>query len=139
MWLRSSERGGFAMAVTSGRTSPRRELSQQEHAAAQQTLQKLGASEIDPAIARVGGKHYAIGPERRGDKQLCGFGGAKFIIQFFDGRRVETMNLWHQGVIPEHFRIRLPDNAEFLPDPEKERQREKIREGLRRAPRRSHR
>lgn len=107
------------------------ELSPEEHAAAQQTLRQLGAAEIDQTIVRVGGKHYQIAPEKQSG--MRGFGGAKFLIRFFDGRSVETTNLWSQGTIPEHFRSRLPDNAEFLPDPEKERQREKIREGLRRS------
>lgn len=49
----------------------------------------------------------------------CGERGA--IISFTmrgdyaDGTEVVTNDLWAQGVIPAHFRDRLPDNAEFLP------------------------
>jgi hypothetical protein len=42
-----------------------------------------------------------------------GFDGAKFVIHFFDGRKVFTSNLWHNGTVPDEFRDQLPDNAEF--------------------------
>lgn len=42
-----------------------------------------------------------------------GFGGTKFVIHFFDGRKVFTSNLWHNGTVPDEFRDQLPDNAEF--------------------------
>src|SRR6266498_3893081 len=42
-----------------------------------------------------------IAPAGRG---FLGFGGHKFTIKFFDGREVETNDLWHQGTIPDHFR-----------------------------------
>ena len=61
---------------------------------------------------RVDGAHYVIGD---GDPRLSmrGYGGRRFVVQFFDGRVIETTNLWHQGFVPEHFRSRLPDNASF--------------------------
>lgn len=59
--------------------------------------------------------HYIIGPVTTGSLRWLGYGGNKFIIGFFDGRNVETRNLWHQGEIPEHFQERLPLNAEFVP------------------------
>ncbi|WDP93379.1 MAG: hypothetical protein HUN04_22710 [Desulfobacter sp.] len=62
--------------------------------------------------AIIDGSHYIIRAETDG---LRGFGGRKFIIQFFDGRIIETNNLWCQGEIPDRFRKRLPDNAVFLP------------------------
>ncbi len=44
-----------------------------------------------------------------------GFGGREFRIRFYDGRTdVVTRNLWHQGIIPEHYRALLPDNAEWV-------------------------
>ena len=42
-----------------------------------------------------------------------GFDGAKLVIHFFDGRKVFTSNLWHNGTVPDEFRDQLPDNAEF--------------------------
>lgn len=70
----------------------------------------------DPCSVRVGGKHYRILAEGDGPcgPAFRGFGGARFDIEFLDGRRVTTRNLWHQGTIPEHFRGRLPDNAKFI-------------------------
>lgn len=46
---------------------------------------------------------------------LLGYGGRKFKIRMFeDGRIVETNNLWCQGDIPEEYRFRLPNTAEFV-------------------------
>lgn len=61
---------------------------------------------------RINGRHYYIGdPNAIG---LRGFGGRKYVIKFHDGRIVETTNLWTQGEIPDRWRERLPDNAEFV-------------------------
>jgi hypothetical protein len=69
------------------------------------------AAKDDPHIVRIRGAHYIIG---RGNVADCrGFGGTRFIIDFFDGRRVETDCLWEQGKIPRAFAWRLPDNAVF--------------------------
>ena len=64
----------------------------------------------DPEVVRIKGEHYIIGTPF-----FCfkGFDGARFVIDFLDGRREETDCLWHQGTIPAHFRGRLPDNAKF--------------------------
>lgn len=43
-----------------------------------------------------------------------GFGGQKFVIEFFDGRKLETTNLWHIGIIPPYYRRTLKDNAKFI-------------------------
>lgn len=75
----------------------------------------------DPKTVRVGGRHYRIEPDLpRGRAHCAGFGGARWHIRFHDGREVISRNLWTQGAIPEHFRDRLPDNAEFAPDPREE-------------------
>jgi hypothetical protein len=69
-----------------------------------------------PDVARIGGRHYVIGPA---DALECDRGshGQRYVIRFADGRRVETFNLWTQGEIPERFRARLPDNATFEATP----------------------
>jgi hypothetical protein len=59
----------------------------------------------------IKGEHFMLGET---DSFIRGFGGRKFKIQFFDGRIIETNNLWYQGEIPEQFRSMLPDNAVFL-------------------------
>lgn len=68
----------------------------------------------DPRVVRVGGDHYFVEPDST--SWPLGFGGRRWSVEFFDGRRVVTKNLWHQGTIPEHFRERLPDNARFVSD-----------------------
>ncbi|CAO0836086.1 putative protein OS=Streptomyces microflavus OX=1919 GN=Smic_80960 PE=4 SV=1 [Streptomyces microflavus] len=50
-----------------------------------------------------------------------GFGGRRFDIEFFDGRRVTTHDLWSQGTIPPKHRERYQDNARFAPQPERSR------------------
>lgn len=46
---------------------------------------------------------------------FCGYGGRKFKIKMLDtGKIVETNNLWCQGDVPEEYKSRLPDTAEFV-------------------------
>ncbi len=44
----------------------------------------------------------------------CGMSGRRFDIEYFDGRRITTYDLWSQGTVPEAFRDRIPDTARFL-------------------------
>lgn len=67
----------------------------------------------DPNTARINGQHYIIGDERAGP-EWRGFSGRRWVIEFNDGRRVETTNLWAQGSIPLAFHERLPNNARFI-------------------------
>jgi hypothetical protein len=69
----------------------------------------------DPRIVRVDGKQYYIGNEDD-SSHFRGFGGTRFVIQFFDGRKVISTNLWYNGEIPESHKELLPDNAEFIKD-----------------------
>jgi hypothetical protein len=64
----------------------------------------------DPRSVRVGGQQYIVGPEK---ERVKGFYGSTWTIQFKDGRRVVTNNLWHRGRIPSRFQPALPDNAIF--------------------------
>ena len=69
----------------------------------------------DPRSVRIGGSHYWLG--REDDTGTRGFGGEHFVLNFTDGRshrRVETTNLWHQGLIPIRWRRHLRDNCRFL-------------------------
>jgi len=43
-----------------------------------------------------------------------GMSGRRFDIKMLDGEELTTTNLSHCGEVPEHFRDRLPDNAQFL-------------------------
>lgn len=76
---------------------------------------KLLSAAIDfKRVIVNGGRHYMIEPELPArDRSFGGFGGARHVIAFLDGRTVTSHNLWHQGTIPERFRNRLPDNACF--------------------------
>ena len=63
----------------------------------------------------VNGIRYTIGDDNS-TSYFKGFGGAEFNIEFFDGRKVVSHNLWCQGEIPENFRSypELQDNARFV-------------------------
>ncbi|MFR2207335.1 MAG: hypothetical protein ACLS59_07335 [Clostridia bacterium] len=43
-----------------------------------------------------------------------GFNGNKFNIEFFDGRKLTTNNLWCNGEIPKEYRKLLPNNAKLI-------------------------
>ena len=60
----------------------------------------------------IDGTHYVIAPEDDSDP-FRGFGGAEFQIEFFDGHRVVTHNLWCQGDIPDFWKEKFPNNAKF--------------------------
>lgn len=69
----------------------------------------------DPSTVRVEGRHYRVERDRPHSPSSClGFGGSRFHIRFHDGRVIVSHNLWTQGVIPDRFRERLPDNAVFV-------------------------
>jgi len=74
--------------------------------------EKVTIAERDD-VARINGGHYTVCKENS-NSHFKGFGGAKFIIKFNNGRIVTTRNLWYQGIIPKEFRKRLPDNAMFI-------------------------
>jgi hypothetical protein len=61
----------------------------------------------------IDGEHYTLGEDKPG-YEWKGFGGRRFDIEFFDGRKVTTHDLWHQGTIPPKWRERYPDNARFV-------------------------
>lgn len=76
---------------------------------------KLEILKDDPNSVRVKGKHYWIGLEDDpSPPRWRGMGGRRVVIRFHDGREVVSTNLWYQGVIPERWVERLPDNTEFV-------------------------
>jgi hypothetical protein len=66
----------------------------------------------NPDVAIINGTFYSIGDENSKDP-FRGFGGDKFVINFKDGRKVTTTNLWCGGNISAHWRPQFPDNADF--------------------------
>lgn len=63
-------------------------------------------------IAIIDGTYYSIGDEDS-KSSFRGFGGARFQIEFNDGYKVITTNLWCGGDIPLYWRDKLPNNAKF--------------------------
>lgn len=63
-----------------------------------------------PTQVVINGNMYQIVSE---DSCFKGFDGRRFFIEFFDGRKVTTTNLWSNGTIPDKYRGRIPDNARW--------------------------
>lgn len=62
-------------------------------------------------IAIIDGTFYSI--EREDAPGSRGFGGDRFNIHFKDGRKVTTTNLWCGGDVPEYWKGKFPNNADF--------------------------
>lgn len=61
----------------------------------------------------IDGSTYTDGGHSIGRKDFLGFGGHLWTIK--QGNKTwQTNNLWHGGTIPNEFRDRLSDNAEFV-------------------------
>lgn len=82
-------------------------------------LEKIALTDENTVV--IDGNRYTIGKEDT-KQYFKGFGGAGFNIEFFDGRKINTHNLWCQGEIPEIFRSypELKDNAKFVSKKERE-------------------
>jgi hypothetical protein len=63
-------------------------------------------------VAIIDGTFYTIGDEND-PSPFRGFGGDEFVINFKDGRKVITTNLWCGGDISEYWKPQFPDNADF--------------------------
>ena len=50
------------------------------------------------------GVHLFIGKESNEKSIFKGFGGRKFEIEFSDGRKVISTNVWYQGPVPLRFK-----------------------------------
>lgn len=69
---------------------------------------------------RINGEQYWLAEEHT-VSPFRGFDGQKFIILFNNGKQIITTNLWYNGAIPEGFKSRLPNNAQFLTIQNKEK------------------
>lgn len=75
-------------------------------------------AQSNPKACVISGQSFQDAGRRTGGSQSSlGFGGREFHIEFFDGRVIETNNLYAQGEVPERFRDRLPDTARFVEVP----------------------
>ena len=67
----------------------------------------------NPNSVRVSNQQYWIGPAHI-STPINGHKGRWFTIEFLDGRKVRTCDLWYQGPIPPELRESLADNARFV-------------------------
>lgn len=67
-----------------------------------------------PESVVVDGKAYTIGKENISKHAFRGHSGCLFFIRFTGGRKVISSNLWHRGTVPDIWKDRIPDNAEFV-------------------------
>lgn len=74
--------------------------------------EKLLKDDKDHSIAIIDGTYYTIGDEDS-KEYFRGFGGARFQIEFNDGHRVVSTNLWCGGDVPAKWQDKLPNNAKF--------------------------
>lgn len=61
----------------------------------------------------IDGVIYNVGNQPKGGR-FNGMAGRRFDIEYLDGRRVTTYDLWTSGQMPERYRDRFPDTAKFL-------------------------
>jgi hypothetical protein len=62
----------------------------------------------------IAGRIYSVGDVNKKPGDHNGMAGRRFDIEYFDGRRVTTHDLWAGGEVPEKYRDRIPDTARFL-------------------------
>lgn len=72
-------------------------------------------------VVIVDGHYYVVGPNKEPSK-FNGFGGRWFRWKLlgFPDKTFESCDMWHAGLIPEEFRDRLKDNAEWVEGHKKE-------------------
>ena len=76
----------------------------------------------DVISIRVNNRHYqtSIQSINKPPPKYAGFGGRKFVVKIKEPHIsgyphvFYTCDMWTQGTIPEYFREKLPDNAEFV-------------------------
>ena len=64
-------------------------------------------------VCMIDGTHYVIEPDDP-NAAFQGFGGAEFQIEFNDGHKVITHNLWCQGEPEGAWKEKFPNNARFV-------------------------
>lgn len=75
-------------------------------------LERVNRKDVKTQVV-VNHNVYQIADENS-SSSFRGFDGRPFYIEFFDGRKVRTTNLWSNGEIPDEFKDKLPDNAKFI-------------------------
>lgn len=63
----------------------------------------------------IDGQIYGLGNVYRPpNSPHAGMAGRRFEVEFFDGQRVVTHDLWAGGAVPDRFKHLIPDTARFL-------------------------
>ena len=71
---------------------------------------ELRAERPNPTV--IDGVVYTPGNRTKG--AFRGMAGRRFDIEYFDGRRITTYDLWCGGPVPTQWLERIPDTAKFL-------------------------
>jgi hypothetical protein len=61
----------------------------------------------------IDGRIYGVGDRPKGGRHN-GMAGRRFDIEYFDGRKVTTYDLWAGGDVPERYADQIPNTARFL-------------------------
>lgn len=62
----------------------------------------------------IDGRIYSVGDVKKPpNSPYSGMAGRRFDIEYFDGRKVTTHDLWAGGEVPERYRQQIPDTASF--------------------------
>ena len=70
------------------------------------------ATETDLIV--IEGSAYSDGGRKpKNYRGFMGFGGREFTIECFNGKLIETNNLWHRGEVPTVWRADIPNNARW--------------------------
>lgn len=76
---------------------------------------------VDPRAIVVDGLAYSLGPEPAPTERKSwrlGCGGQRWTLRPIEGGPdVVSHNVWCQGVVPPHFRERMPDTHKEVPQP----------------------
>jgi hypothetical protein len=63
----------------------------------------------------VNGEVFQLDNNKPSTKSSAGHGGREFIFKRDGSDEIErSTNLWFNGVVPNRFKLRIPDNAVFL-------------------------
>ena len=63
----------------------------------------------------IEGRIYSVGDVAKPpNNPHAGMAGRRFDIEYFDGRRVTTHDLWAGSDVPERYKAQIPDTARFL-------------------------
>lgn len=96
---------------TSFRDCPEKRLIDSEGICFTCAFWRVRAAERHETV--IDGRLYTVGNRPEGGR-FNGMAGRRFDIEYFDGRKVTTYDLWSGAEIPERYREAIPNTARFL-------------------------